>query len=103
MLLSALQILRDDSDYYCSSVSYDRVELRRYILDVSSEIMNDVIADFSEGKDIDPEDKAFMVEFYSHGLAGIMFKWILSGMNEEPVEIMKKIERILKSLGESLV
>ena len=89
MLYSALKTLKDDSDFYCSSITYDRVELRTYIYDVSEEIMSDVIHDITKEVDVAEEEIEFMSKFFSHGLAGMLFDWISSGMIEDPRDIVK--------------
>ena len=94
-LYNALKVLRDDGDYYCSSVSYDRVELRRYIYDVSSEIMTEVIRDITKNTDAEKEDIDFFTAFFSHGLSGILFDWIQRGMVEDPKDIVRRAVRVV--------
>ena len=93
-LYTALTVLKEDGDYYCSSVSYDRVELRTFLFDVSSEVMNEVIRDITKDREVDKEDIDFIVTFLSHGLSGILLDWIQEGMTEDPKDIVRRAVRI---------
>lgn len=101
MLYDALKAMKEDSDYYCSSVSYDRVELRKYIYDFSEEIMTAVIPDIAGVKGAAKDDNEFTVRFYSHGLAGVLFDWIRSGMQEDPSQIVKDAVGVFDRAGQS--
>ncbi len=94
-LYAALKVLKEDGDYYCSSVSYDRVELRRYIFEVSSEIMTEVVRGITKDSNAEDDHVSFFETFLSHGLSGILFDWIQAGMAEDPEIIVKNLVRIV--------
>ena len=97
MLLAALKTLKDDSDYYCSAITYGRIELRRYILDVSTEIMTDIIHDMVKETDLTKDEVDFTARFFSHGLSGILFDWIQQGMKEEPQSLVKNAVNVVEN------
>lgn len=94
-LYSALTVLKEDGEYYCSSVSYDRVELRTYLFDVSFEVMTEVIRDITKDMDVEKEDIDFFVSFLAHGLSGMMLDWIQGGMTDDPHDIVRRVVSVV--------
>jgi probable dihydroxyacetone kinase regulator len=95
--LATMYYLKDNSDMVYNIVnSVDRKNLDIEAQRGTEYIITQVINDTSKGMNISQEDKKFMVTFYRTVLLGIIEDWIESGMKEEPVTVVDRLNKILQ-------
>ncbi len=66
----------------------------QYLYRVVEHLLTVVIGKYAEGTNVSAEDIKFVVDFYKYALVGLIFQWIAGAMEEDPKNIVEKIERV---------
>lgn len=75
--------------------SLGKEHLEMFLNQVLFELLSSVINEVSTSHAIPKEDKAFIVQFYSHAFAGTLLDWIKCGMYTPCEEIVNYIVRLM--------
>lgn len=76
--------------------SVSREQIESYLFGLTCGLIENVVEEKSVGKNILPEDKLFIAEFYKYSFVGIMLDWVKQGMKEEPQLLVDKISITLQ-------
>lgn len=71
------------------SVSKEKIE--NYLYRLTYRLIADVVEEKCVGAALQPEEKAFIADFYKYGFVGIMLDWIERGMKEDYREIVERL------------
>lgn len=63
---------------------------------LSYDLLIGVVREVSKNYNITEEDKVFIADFYKYGYAGIISKWVDDGMEEDPHELVQRLEYLVK-------
>lgn len=102
-LLNALNVMKREKVFYFGAVnlaeqSVFSEDLFGVVRDMLLHIVDQIpssSADGNSGKNIAPEDRLFIAEFYAHGLVGMVIEWVKTGMKEPPEEIVGRLTRFI--------
>lgn len=78
--------------YHC--VHRERVEM--YLRPLVEDLILNVVNEEAEGLNVRDEDKTFIVQAYSYIFIGIMLDWIKEDMQENPQEIVERLNKLIK-------
>lgn len=84
-LLQILITLKDNSRFYSNAFRTSHgEEFRQFLFNAVTEVLCDIIDLLTEGQDVNPDDKQFIAEFFSYGIAGSVSRWVITGMKRTP-------------------
>lgn len=78
--------------YHC--VHREQVEM--YLRPLVEDLILNVVNEEAEGLNVRDEDKTFIVQAYSYIFIGIMLDWIKEDMQENPQEIVERLNKLIK-------
>ena len=78
--------------YHC--VHREQVEI--YLWPLVEDLILNVVNEEAEGLNVRDEDKTFIVQAYSYIFIGIMLDWIKEDMQENPQEIVERLNKLIK-------
>ena len=85
--------------YHC--VHREQVEI--YLRPLVEDLILNVVNEEAGGLNVRDEDKTFIVQAYSYIFIGIMLDWIKEDMQENPQEIVERLNKLIKgSIRDSL-
>lgn len=76
--------------------SVSREQIENYLFRLTYHLIMGVVEEKSAGREIAPENKEFIAEFYKYGFVGIMLDWIKQGMKADYHQIVDKLSIALK-------
>ena len=88
-LLFVLKQMRNNKDYYDNVISYERMDFRNYMFDVSKVILEDTLNAKDKTNVID--EKNYLVYFLAFSVSGAIFDWAAHGMKETPEELTENV------------
>ena len=78
--------------YHC--VHREQVEI--YLRPLVEDLILNVVNEEAGGLNVRDEDKTFIVQAYSYIFIGIMLDWIKEDMQENPQEIVERLNKLIK-------
>ena len=78
--------------YHC--VHREQVEI--YLRPLVEDLILNVVNEEADGLNVREEDKTFIVQAYSYIFIGIMLDWIKEDMQENPQEIVERLNKLIK-------
>ena len=78
--------------YHC--VHREQVEI--YLRPLVEDLILNVVNEEAGGLNVRDEDKMFIVQAYSYIFIGIMLDWIKEDMQENPQEIVERLNKLIK-------
>lgn len=90
-----LKRMKAESWFYINTIKSQREYLEEYLFRITRELFLDAIVDLDEDGKLSEGDKRFFAEFFSHGICGIVFDWVLSGMKEEPESLAEHSRKMV--------
>lgn len=75
--------------------SIGREQLERFLFGEVYKLLSGLVNDEIIGESISDANKAFIIDFYKYALAGTMFQWIRTDMQEDPKIIANNISRLI--------
>lgn len=75
--------------------SIGREQLERYLYDIVYDLLIGVVNEQAAGIHVAEENKKFIADFYKYAFVGLMLEWIRTGMKENPVEIIDKLDKLI--------
>jgi len=95
-VLELLNIMKNEDYFYQSTLrNTDSNEFHNYLFSVLKELFTDIIEHLSSADDASWNDKAYIAEFISYGVVGMIVAWAKNGMKQPPIEISKHLKAIL--------
>ena len=78
--------------YRCVS----REQVEKYLVPLTDNLLMGVIAEQSAGMVVRDEDKLFIAQVFSYSFVGIMLDWIKDGMQNDPEELVSKLDMVIQ-------
>lgn len=75
------------------SVSREKIEEYLYVL--VYDLLYDVVAELSEGKEVPARDQESIAHFYKYAFVGVMLDWVKSGMKEPPKKLVQHFSQMI--------
>lgn len=75
--------------------SVSREQIEGYLYTLVYQLLFDVVAELSAGKNIPVEDQEKIAHFYKYAFVGCMLDWVKGGMKEKPEEIVSHLSRMI--------
>lgn len=95
-LITVVEYMRNNEALCLNTYrSLGREHLERFLHDVFDELVGQIVAEISKGKDLEEKAKIFITKFYSYALAGTLLEWLSHGMKESNEEMEKNISTIM--------
>lgn len=97
-LLEALSLMKREKVFYIGALTFARESA---FLDDMFPALRDMLLDIVDqvpllsGRSIDPNNKLFIADFYTHGLIGMVYQWARNGMREPPETIVGRLTRFV--------
>ncbi len=76
------------------SVSHEQIEA--YLFKLTRNLLDDVVAEQSEGLTVREEDKAFIANFYAHAFVALMLDWIEADMKDDPKAMVARLSLLMQ-------
>ena len=76
------------------SVSRDQIE--NYLFRLTYDLLKGVVDEESKGMNVRESDKVFIADFYKYAFVGIVLDWIKGDMLQDPKEIIRNINDVIK-------
>lgn len=95
--LFMLNTLKKDSKFYKNALhtSYGG-EFRSYLLNITQELIYNLIGTLVEEKLIEDKDRAYISKFFAYGITGTITDWIVTGMKDSPEYITEHLKDVLE-------
>lgn len=91
-IMEILRIMKKNQSFYTNALnSSGQNTFSDYLFSVTREMTLQVFGSLSSKDSIDEEGLMFMAEFITHGLVGIISKWVKSGMPLTPEQLHSRI------------
>jgi probable dihydroxyacetone kinase regulator len=97
-MLNALNIMKKEKVFYIGSLNVDRQCIfQDYLFNATRDMLLEIVEQLSaqNGFEMEAADRAFIAEFYTYGLVGMVIRWAKSGMKESPSEIVGRLAHFI--------
>ncbi|MCD7749344.1 MAG: TetR/AcrR family transcriptional regulator [Oscillospiraceae bacterium] len=71
--------------------SMRREEVERYLYEMTHRLLEDGLSEQAPHLEATPEDRAFVLDFYTYASTGILLAWIQNGMTTDPQVLVKQL------------
>ncbi|HCR43437.1 MAG TPA: dihydroxyacetone kinase transcriptional activator DhaS, partial [Ruminococcaceae bacterium] len=96
MMLKMLGVMESEKPFYMQAFnSAGQDTFQKYFFDVTKGLISEILDTMKEAKDIEDDDKNFIVEFYTYGLVGIIAQWVRNGMKEAPEKLVGRLRHFI--------
>lgn len=96
MMLKMLGIMEGEKSFYMQAFnSAGQNTFQAYFFDVTKGLISEILDSMKETKEIEDDDKNFIVEFYTYGLVGIIAQWVRNGMKEAPEKLVSRLRHFI--------
>lgn len=88
----------EDNKAFCLNTfrSLGREHLEQFLNTVTFDLLHGVVEELSNGRNIAPDDKRFIANFYSFAFVGLLLQWLNTGIKEKPGDIVKKLSKLIE-------
>lgn len=98
------QALRDLFDLVIENRKYiggllhpsTRDHLETYFNRLTDAFFLDILNELSRGVFLEEKDREFIAAFYRHAFVGVIIDWVVSGMKEDPEEMIRDLSLIIE-------
>lgn len=96
--------LRKEKAFYTGLYqSLERDKVSDYMYDLISKLLQEAMDQVPKTVAVSPEERQFIVDFYTYAFVGLLLQWVREGMKEEPDLIVERMSKIGKGgLGRAL-
>lgn len=98
VMLNVLDVMRKEKVFYIGSLNLDRQNIfHDFLFNATRDMLLEIIRqqNVRENLEIDDSDCAFVAEFYTYGLVGMVIQWATKGMKETPEEIVGRLMHLI--------
>jgi len=96
-------ILANRSFVMSSYHSLSREHLEQYLYSRTKELMCSVIDELSRNRPLSEEDRTFIADYYKYAFVGLVLDWIGKGMEEDPHELVARLDQVIQGSMQSAV
>ena len=94
--LRIFQYVKDNKSFCINTFnSLGRDHLENFLYNQIFYMIIDVIEEISINSNISSKEKEFIANFYTYAFIGILTSWIKTNMEENPEDIIKKVEKLI--------
>lgn len=92
-----LSIMKNEQHFYENALKISgQNSFQDYLFLVSRELLLELIGMITIGKEIDEADRAFIAEFFSFGIVGVISNWAKEGMKETPKALTEHLKHLVE-------
>ena len=90
-----MEELRKEKAFYTGLFqSIERDKVTDYMYDLISELLQEGMTQVSKNAAITPDERQFIVDFYTYAFVGLLLQWVREGMKEEPALLVERMAKI---------
>nr|WP_319488224.1 dihydroxyacetone kinase transcriptional activator DhaS [uncultured Caproiciproducens sp.] len=90
--LDVLNTMKKEQYFYSNALCVTgQNAFQDYFFNVTKDLIGEMLGIISQGNRLDEEDRAFIAEFYSYGLVGMVIQWARCGMKQPPEQIVQRL------------
>lgn len=94
--LKIFQYVKNNKSFCINTFnSLGRDHLENFLYNQIFYMIIDVIEEISINSNISSKEKEFIANFYTYAFIGILTSWIKTNMEENPEDIIKKVEKLI--------
>ncbi|MCC8358087.1 MAG: TetR/AcrR family transcriptional regulator [Oscillospiraceae bacterium] len=92
LFLAFLHALQDNKPELTNLLrSMRREEVERYLYEMTHKLLEEGLSEQAPHLEAAPEDRAFVLDFYTYASSGILLAWIQKGMTTDPHVLVKQL------------
>lgn len=92
LFLAFLHALQDNKPELINLLrSMRREEVERYLYEMTHRLLEDGLSEQAPHLEASPEDRAFVLDFYTYASSGTLLAWIQKGMTTDPQVLVKQL------------
>ncbi|WP_026508511.1 TetR/AcrR family transcriptional regulator [Butyrivibrio sp. MC2013] len=101
--LSIFDIVRNDKNFIMNLYRHvPREYLYNYLYRMTYDLIYAAVDEVSGDLHVREEDKEFIANFYKYGFVGLMIDWIEHDMQEDPKDIVKRLDMLISGTSEKM-
>jgi probable dihydroxyacetone kinase regulator len=96
-IMRILTVMKNDIGFYQNALSITgRNSLEEYLFALSKDLILTMLETLTNSREIEPQYKKFIVEFYACGMVGLIKSWARAGMKQTPQTIKRYFNDLVK-------
>lgn len=96
-------MVEQNSSFYLNALHDNFSYFYLHLMQTQRSIMNNIIEELLEGREMKQEDRDFLADFYTNAYVGTFISWINNGMREPGGKVVGRLKKIISgSLRDSM-